>query len=53
MKYVGLLLAVFLVLSFGGCALVNDVPRHTADEVTTIAKGFNSQCRVQTGEIRC
>jgi hypothetical protein len=50
MKYVSLLLAVFLLLSFTGCALANNAPRHTADEVTAIAKGFNSQCLVQTGE---
>ncbi len=45
MKYVSLLVAAFLLLSFGGCALANDAPRHTADEVTTIAKGFSSQCQ--------
>jgi hypothetical protein len=51
MKYVSLLVAVFLLLLFGGCALANDMPRHTADEVTMIAKSFSSLCRVQTGEI--
>ena len=45
MKYVSLLVAVFLLLSFGGCALANDTPRHTSDEVITIAKGFSSQCQ--------
>ncbi len=45
MKYVSLLLGVFLLFSFAGCAVANDTPRHTADEVTTIAKGFSSQCQ--------
>jgi hypothetical protein len=45
MKYVSLLAAVFLLLSFAGCALTNNAPRHTADEVTAVAKGFSSQCQ--------
>jgi hypothetical protein len=45
MKYVSLLVAIFLLLSFGACAPTNDIPRHTADEVTTIAKDFSSQCQ--------
>jgi len=50
MKYVSLLIAAFLLLSFAGCALANSAPRHTADEVITVAKGFSSLCQVQTGE---
>jgi len=50
MKYFSLLVAVFLLLSFAGCALANNAPRHTADEVTTIAKSFSAVCMVQTGE---
>jgi hypothetical protein len=53
MKYVSLLVAVFLLLSFGGCALANDTPRHTADEVTTIVKSFSSMCRVQVASKAC
>jgi hypothetical protein len=45
MKYVSLLVAIFLLLSFGGCAVTNGTPRHTADEVITIAKSFSSQCQ--------
>jgi hypothetical protein len=45
MKYFSLLIAVFLLLSFAGCALANDTPRHTADEVTTVVRGFSSQCQ--------
>jgi hypothetical protein len=47
MKYISLLVAIFILLSFGGCTLVNDTPSHTADEVITIAKSFSPQCRLQ------
>jgi hypothetical protein len=50
MRYVSLLAAVFILVSFAGCALANDTPRHTADEVIMVAKGFSSLCLVQTGE---
>jgi len=50
MKYIYLLAIVAILFSSGGCALTNDTPRHTADEVITIAKSFSSQCRVQVGE---
>jgi hypothetical protein len=45
MKYVSLLVAIFLLLSFGACARMNNSPCHTADEVIIIAKSFNSQCQ--------
>ncbi len=51
MKYIYLLAIIAILLSSGGCALTNDTPSHTADEVITIAKSFSTQCRVQTGEI--
>jgi len=50
MKYLCQLLVAALLLSlYAGCAFLNDVPRHTADEVITIAKSFSSDCRVQVG----
>lgn len=49
MRYVFLLAMVAVLLLAGGCALINDVPRHTADELITIAKSFSSECRVQIG----
>lgn len=45
MKYVSLLIAVLLLVSFGGCTFVSSVPRHSADEVTTIAKSFSPKCQ--------
>jgi hypothetical protein len=45
MKYISLLVAVFLLVSFGGCALINSAPRHTADEVAAIAKSFSPTCQ--------
>jgi len=53
MKYIYLLAIIAILISSGGCALINDTPRHTADEVTTIAQSFGSQCRVQIGEESC
>jgi hypothetical protein len=47
MKYICQLAIVVLLLSCGGCALINDTPRHTVDEVTTIAKSFSPQCQVE------
>jgi hypothetical protein len=44
MKYISLLAAVFIFLSFGGCTLINSAPRHTADEVAAIAKSFSPTC---------
>jgi hypothetical protein len=46
MKYMCLLAVISILPLFGACALTNDVPRHTADEVTTIAKSFSPDCRV-------
>ena len=40
MKYMCLLAAISILPLFGACALINDAPRHTADEVATIAKSF-------------
>ncbi len=51
MKSIYLLAITAILLSFGGCALTNDTPRHTADEVITIARSFDDyQCRLQVGE---
>jgi hypothetical protein len=44
MKYIYLLAIIAILLSSGGCTLINDTPRHTADEVTTIARSFSPQC---------
>ncbi len=49
MKYIYLLVMTTVLLLQGGCTLINDVPRHTADELITIAKSFSSECRVQIG----
>jgi hypothetical protein len=46
MKYICLLALTVSLLLFGACAPVNNVPRHTADEVITIAKSFSSDCKV-------
>jgi hypothetical protein len=46
MKYVCLLAVISILPLFGACALINDAPRHTADEVTTIAKSFSPDCRL-------
>jgi hypothetical protein len=45
MKYISLLVAVFLLVSFGGCTLVNSAPRHTAEEVASIGKSFSPMCQ--------
>jgi hypothetical protein len=45
MKYISLLVAMFLLVSFGGCTLINSAPRHTADEVAAIAKTFSPTCQ--------
>jgi len=51
MKSIYLLAVTAILLSFGGCAPINDTPRHTADEMITIARSFdNYQCRLQVGE---
>ena len=47
MKYVCLLAVISILPLLGACALINDAPRHTADELTTIAKSFTPDCRVQ------
>jgi len=52
MKYICQLAIVVLLLSCGGCVLINDTPRHTADEVIMIAKSFSPQCRVQVAQQR-
>jgi len=45
MKYISLLAAIFLLVSFGGCTLINSAPRHTADEVAAIARSFSPICQ--------
>jgi len=45
MKYISLLVAILLLVSFGGCTLINSAPRHTADEVASIAKSFSPACQ--------
>ena len=45
MKYISLLVAILLLVSFGGCTLINSVPRHTADEVASIAESFSPACQ--------
>ncbi len=47
MKYVCLLAVISILPLFGACTLISDAPRHTAEEVTTIAKSFTPDCRVQ------
>ena len=53
MKYIYMLAVIAIVLSSAGCALINDTPRHKANEVIGIAKGFSSQCRLQVGTEKC
>jgi hypothetical protein len=50
MKHICQLTIIFFVLLSGGCTLINDTPRHTAEEVATIAKSFSPQCRVQVAQ---
>jgi hypothetical protein len=50
MKYICQLTIIFFVLLSGGCTLINDVPRHTSEEVATIARIFSSQCRVEVAQ---
>jgi len=45
MKYIGLLVAIVLLASFGGCAFISSTPRHSADEVASIAKNFSPACQ--------
>jgi hypothetical protein len=45
MKYIGLLVAIFLLASFGGCTFISSAPRHSAEEVTAIAKSFSPKCQ--------
>jgi len=49
MKYIYALAIMAILLSTGACALTNNAPRHTAEEVTTIARSFNTECRVVVG----
>lgn len=48
-----MLAAIAIVLSSAGCALINDTPRHTANEVIDIARGFSSQCKLLVGTEKC
>ncbi len=46
MKYVVLFSVVMLLLvSFGGCALISSAPRHSVDEVASIAKSLSPACQ--------
>ncbi len=45
MKYVALLIAALLIVSFTGCTLVSSAPRHSANEVAAIAKSFSPKCQ--------
>ena len=47
MKYIYLLAIIAILISSAGCALINDTPSHTADEVINIAKGFSRDCYIQ------
>ncbi|MBN2463310.1 MAG: hypothetical protein JXB43_06890, partial [Dehalococcoidia bacterium] len=53
MKYIYLLAIIAILVSSAGCTLINNAPRHTSDEVITIAKGFNPQCRIQVASKQC
>jgi hypothetical protein len=44
MKYIGLLIAVFILMTIGGCTSANSSPRHSADEVAAIAKSLSPLC---------
>jgi hypothetical protein len=44
MKYIGLIIAAFILIVFGGCAATNSTPRHSAEEVTAVAKSLSPLC---------
>ena len=46
MKYISLLVAIVMLLSFGGCTLLSSAPHHSAEEVAAIAQSFNPTCHV-------
>jgi len=45
MKYIVLLAVALLIITLGGCALTSSAPRHSADEVTSIAKSLSPTCQ--------
>jgi len=45
MKYLSLVIAAILLVAFGGCTLISSAPRHSTDEIATIAKNFSPICR--------
>ena len=45
MKYVSLMVAIVMLLSFGGCTLLSSAPRHSAEQVNAIAQNFDPTCR--------
>jgi len=45
MKFMGLLVVMALLVSFGGCTVISSAPRHSADEVASIAKSFSPTCQ--------
>ncbi len=34
------------------CGLVEDIPKHDAEEIISIARAFSPQCKLQVGEER-
>ena len=44
MKYIGLLIAVFILMTIGGCTSANSTPRHSADEVAAVAESLSPLC---------
>jgi hypothetical protein len=44
MKYIGLLIAVFILMTIGGCTPANSAPRHSADEVAAITESLSPLC---------
>ncbi len=43
---------IALLLSYTACDMTKDVPRHSAEEVVSIAKAFSPNCKLQVGEQR-
>jgi|GEM_PF-3415116 hypothetical protein len=49
---VALITLTSVVLCFTACSLAKDTPRHSADQVISIAKAFSPDCKLQVGEQR-
>ncbi len=41
-----------LLLLYTACGMVKDIPRHSTEEVVTIARYFSPDCKLQVGEQR-